>query len=230
MKAMKKWIYLNSDDLADALALVTVLSNSKDNFNIVRKSVYTPIFQGLDNVSIGFYDREDELIKINSISAHSWQEKCIEVSNILGVSIKEKYEPYLGFVKETPYLDNSIGNLNEFSILYLFPNLTCEIDLVLIDKLVRILEQQDLKFISAGSSIIPCIHGTKDYRGIVDINMVGKWKKQIKFILTTEKSMIALCEALDIKVFVLSFNEGITINRYPVNDANQIANYILSNI
>ena len=51
-----KWIYLKSNNLADALALATVLFHSGLEYHIVRRSCMSPFFSNMDNVHIGFYD------------------------------------------------------------------------------------------------------------------------------------------------------------------------------
>ena len=49
------WIYLKSDNPADALALATVISYSNDSYGIVRRTVNSFFFKGLKNVTIDFY-------------------------------------------------------------------------------------------------------------------------------------------------------------------------------
>lgn len=66
---MNTWIYLKSDNPADALALATVLSNTNKNFNVVRRSINSFVYDGLDNVNVDFYSNleEDNLLVIDSI-------------------------------------------------------------------------------------------------------------------------------------------------------------------
>ena len=56
-----KWIYLKSNNLADALALATVLFHSGLEYHIVRRSCMSPFFSNMDNVHIGFYDKNYDI-------------------------------------------------------------------------------------------------------------------------------------------------------------------------
>lgn len=225
---MKKWIYLKSNNLADALALATVLKDTEEQFYVVRQSFSSSMFKGLANVTVDFYKKEDELIEICPIMESSWRNKCVFLSNVLGLEIKDEYEPYNIFNTQVSVQKSLLQR--KYALLYLFPNTLYNIDLILIDQVVRTFEHQQLEFVSAGSGIIPCINGTKDYRQIVDIAMIEKIKDNIAFIITSENFMSTIGEAFGIKVFVLSYNEGLTLNDYPVDNSSQIVNLIMSNI
>lgn len=225
---MRKWIYLKSDNLADALALVTILKDTEEHFCIVRQSHSSFLFKELPNVTIDFYKKGDDLIEINPILESSWTKKCIYLSKILGLEVKDKYEPHNDF-KTSDLVQESLLQ-KKYGLLYLFPTLQWNIDLILIDQMVRKFEQQQLELVSGGSHIMPCINGTKDYRQILDIGMIGKLKDNISFIITSETFMSTIGEAFGIKVFVLSYNDGLRLNNHPVNDSNQMVNFIMSNI
>lgn len=225
---MRKWIYLKSYNPADALALATVLASTSDNFYIVRQSFCTFIFKNLANVTIDYYTNGEELIVINQIESKYWLEKCIYISETIGIASQDEYIPYEGFIEHSPYLDSILQQ--EYALLYLFPNPYWNIDLILIDKVTKNFNQQKVDFISGGSIILPCINGTKDLREIINISKIAKFRKNIRFILTTEDYITTIGEAFGIKVFIISEDNGIRLNGYPIYDANQIVNFILSNL
>ena len=70
---MTTWIYLKSDNPADALALATVLYNTNKCYNVVRRSINSFVYSGLDNVNVDFYynSKEDNLLVIDSIPNNS---------------------------------------------------------------------------------------------------------------------------------------------------------------
>ena len=141
---MRKWIYLKSYNPADALALATVLASTSDNFYIVRQSFCTFIFKNLANVTIDYYTNGEELIVINQIESKYWLEKCIYISETIGIASQDEYIPYEGFIEHSPYLDSILQQ--EYALLYLFPNPYWNIDLILIDKVTKNFNQQKVDF------------------------------------------------------------------------------------
>ena len=99
---MKTWIHLKSDNLADALALATILRESDKSFHIVRRSFNAYVFAGLNNVILDYYEKSEdcEIIVIDEISTDIWQEKCNNIATKIGVITKGKHVPYLGFTKQ----------------------------------------------------------------------------------------------------------------------------------
>lgn len=224
---MDKWIFLKSDNPADAFALATVLHEVEDTFYIVRRSVNSAVFEGLGNVKIGYYsnNNESQLFIIESIVSDSWQAKCDTISNQLHIETKSHYIPYLGFIKKNEEIDEMIrGDKNV--LLYLFPHIDQKLDLLIIDKLVKLLDNRGYKFISGGSSIMPCIKGTKDLRELINFQLLCGIIDKIDFVVTSETFVKTIGEAINIKVYVLSDYSGMTIDNQAINDANEMANYI----
>ena len=227
---MNTWIYLKSNNPADVLALATVMSGTTKTFCVVRRSIYSFTLEGLSNIRIGYYPNteEDELLIFDTIYSDSWQEKCSIMAKQLGLAAKEHYSPYLGFTKQFTEIEEIMEN-NKSILLYLFPHPNQKLDLMAIEQLVKLFEQKGVKSISGGTNIMPCIRGTKDLRQIIDLSVICSIKNKIEFILTSEESMRAIGEALNLKVYVISDIEGLTIDGRPISDANQMANYITMN-
>ncbi len=224
------WIYLKSDNPADALALATVISFSNDSYGIVRRTVNSFFFKGLKNVTIDFYtDREDNnLTVINEISTESWFAKCDIIAEKLNVKVPRESDPYIGFCANNTSIVKQWGD-DKNILLYLFPHPDQKIDLMIVDLIVRQFEQKGIKSVSGGTIILPCIKGTKDFRQLIDLSVLCSIKNKIYFILTTEKSIKALGEALGVNVYVISHISELMLDDMPMSDANQMANYIFKN-
>ena len=95
---MSIWVYLKSDNPADALALATLISQTNDYYYIVRRSVYSSFFEGLSNVSIGFFKKTEDakLVVINEVESDSWRTKCDIIAQKLSMN-NYNYKPYVGF-------------------------------------------------------------------------------------------------------------------------------------
>lgn len=224
------WIYLKSDNPADALALATVISFSNDSYGIVRRTVNSFFFKGLKNVTIDFYtDCEDNnLTVINEISTESWFAKCDIIAEKLNVKVPRESDPYIGFCANNTSIVKQWGD-DKNILLYLFPHPDQKIDLMIVDLIVRQFEQKGIKSVSGGTIILPCIKGTKDFRQLIDLSVLCSIKNKIYFILTTEKSIKALGEALGVNVYVISHISELMLDDMPMSDANQMANYIFKN-
>lgn len=230
MNDMRTWIYLKSDNPADALALSSVISHSTDNFYIVRRSVNTFFFNGQNNITVDYYPNteNDQLVSFDEIPIDSWQGKCKFFSENLNITTFNSHEPYLGFSNLTMELSKAWGDTNQI-LLYLFPHPDQKLDLMVIDELVRIYEKKGLSAVSGGTNIMPCIKNTKDLRQLISISEICELKDRIAFILTSEMSLKTIGEALGLSVYVISDINELTIDGMAINDANQAANYIEKN-
>ena len=224
------WIYLKSKQPADALALATVISYSSDTFCIVRRTSNSFFFRGLKNVIIDYYpnSEEDNLLVVDGINSDSWQTICHILSEKLNINTPSVCQPYLGFVAINDSVIKQWGDAKSI-LLYLFPDSDRRLDLMLIDQLVRLLEQKGLKSVDGGTIVLPCIKGTKDLRQIISLPVLFSLKNKIEFIITTDYSLKPIGEALGITVFTISFVSGFAIDELVVKDADQMANYIIMN-
>lgn len=224
------WIYLKSDNPADALALATVISYSNDSYGIVRRTVNSFFFKGLKNVTIDFYpdSEENNLTVIHEISTDSWFAKYDILAERLNIKVPRESNPYLGFCANNTGIVKQWGD-DKNILLYLFPHPDQKIDLMIVDLLVRQFEQKGIKSVSGGTIVLPCIKGTKDLRQLIDLSVLCSIKDKICFILTTEKSIKALGEALGINVYVISHISELMLDDIPMSDSNQMANYIVKN-
>lgn len=224
---MKKWIYLKSNNPADALALASVLATSNTNFNIVRRSYASKFFKGLENVLVDFYvpSEESEMTIIEDIDSDSWKQKCDYIAYILGLEVKEEYKPFNGFIRHIADVEKRIKE-NNTCLLYLFPHPDQNLDILLVDRLVRLLDLQGVKSISGGTYIIPCIKGTADLRQIIDHDVLCAILPNLEFVITSEKSVASICEAFGKKAFVVSQIDNFTVDSLNMVDANQVINYM----
>lgn len=224
---MKKWVYLKSNNPADALALASVIATSNANFNIVRKSYASKFFKDLENVLVDYYEpsEDTEISIVEEIDSDSWKQKCDTIASILGLGGNKNYKPYEGFIRHIPDVEKRIAR-NNSCLLYLFPHPDQNLDLLMIEHLVRLFERQGVKCISGGTYIIPCIKGTMDLRQVIDHDVLCAILPKLKFIITSEKSVASICEAFGKKAFVVSQINGFTIDGINMSDANQIINYI----
>ena len=224
---MSKWIYLKSNCPADALALSSVIATSGESFNIVRRSYTSQFFKGIDNVVIDFYTPAEgsELIVIEETDSDSWKQKYDTMASLLGVENKGTYEPYCGFAKHIGKIEERLES-EGIGLLYLYPHPDQNLDLVLIDNLVRLLEFQGMKSISGGTCMLPCIKGTLDLREVIDFAVLCAILPKLQLVITTEKSIATICEAFNKNAFVVSHIDNLTVDGIDMADANQILNYI----
>lgn len=224
---INNWLYLKSDNPADALALATVISYSSDFYNIVRRTVNAYFYSGLKNVTIDFFSNteQDNLIVIEEINNDSWQEKCDILAHQLNISIPNKCLPYLGFSVDCSNIIEQWGE-DKCVLLYLLPHPDQKLDLMVVDQIVRLFERKGIKSVSGGALFMPCIKGTRDFRQLINLSLLCNIKDLINFILTTENFMKTIGEALGINVYVISHVLNLMIDGIPMEDANQIVNYI----
>lgn len=221
---MDKLVYLQGNNPADALALVSVLKEHEE-FRIIRRSCFSPIFSAKRGYGLSQFcqDNSNELISIRPIESDSWKDKCDSIASQLGIEYCS-YEPYLDYDNEDDILLDYCKN--SFGLLYLFPqNQTLE--LIGIDMLVREIEKLGIMFVSGGANQVPCIKGTKDLRQLFTIATICQLRKNISFIITTEKYMLTIGEAIGVKTFyVLQTGQRLFVNNEQVLDYLQIANLI----
>ena len=222
-----KWILLKSNNPADALALATVISKNDCYFGIVRRSNITQFFTGLEKVSISFYvpDDESELVTIEEIETDSWKKKCDIIASQLLLGSISDYSPYSGFEKHIEEIEKYFVSTNN-CLLYLLPIPDQNLDLILIDQLVRLMEQQGVRSVSGGSFFYPCIKGTLDLRQTISFSVLCGIMPLISFVITTDRAIASICEAYNKKGFVISQGESMTIDGQILQDANQVLNYI----
>ena len=221
------WIYLKSCNPADALALATVISYSNETYHIVRRTINSYFFKGLNNVTIEFYpnSNEDNLLVVEELKNKSWQSTCNILAQRLGVNVPDKCQPYLGFVVRNINIIKHWGEAKSI-LLYLFPHPDDNLNLFMLDQLIRLFENKGTKAVSGGSIALPCIKGTKDLRQVIDLPILISLKEKIQFIVTSELSLKVIGEAIGIKVYFVSCMPNMTIDDIPVADASQMANYI----
>ena len=224
---MNKCIYLKSDCPADALALSSVIATSGECYKIVRRSNTSQFFKGLDNVVIDFYTptENSELIVIEETDTDSWKQKYDTMASLLGVENKGGYEPYCGFAKHICDIEKRLES-ERLGLLYLYPHPDQNLDLILIDNLVRLLEVQGIKSISGGTFMLPCIKGSLDLRGVIDFAVLCAILPSLQLVITTEKSVATICEAFNKNAVVISHIDRLTVDGLNMADANQILNYI----
>lgn len=227
---MNTWVYLKSDNIADALALATIISYSSETFFIVRRSMYAYVFNGLNNVVMDFFPNTADvtLITIDELPTDSWHRKCELLSEKMGLPNKSVYIPYDGFVKHSSELERIWGEQCKI-LLYFFPHPDQKLDLIIIDEVVRIFEKKGLFSVSGGTNIMPCIRNTQDLRQLIDIAVICSLKNKISFILTSEIQLKTIGEAIGIKTYVISDINGLAIDNIAMTNANQIANFIETN-
>ena len=222
-----KWIYLNGTNQADSLALATVLACTTNTFGVVRKSCVTRYLFGLEHVNYGFYPNaeNDDLIRIDCSCITNWREKCAYIAQKLSIQINNDIAPYLGFIQKNEAIERIFEK--KYALLLIQPHPDQDLDLMIIDKLTKLFAESEVKFISAGTLMMPCIKGTKDCRETIGINELCLIRNKVPFILTSEVEYIAIAEALGIPAFVISSIDGrLTIDDIPMADANQIYNYL----
>ena len=115
---------------------------------------------------------------------------------------------------------------NKSILLYLFPHQDQKLNLMVVEQFARMFEQKGIKTISGGTKAMPCIRGTKDLRQLVDLSVLCNVKDKILFVLTSEKFMKTIGDALGLNIYVIADITGLTINNIPMLDANQMVNYI----
>lgn len=224
---MDNWIYLKSNNPADALALSTVLASTDKRFYLVRRSNISMFFVGLDNVVVDFYSSSfgGEILNIDEIDEISWIEKCNKIASFLDVELDGNYSPYCGFIEPNNIIIDRIGQRSN-ALLYLFPTVDQVVDLMILDSLVRLAKQQGVGVISGGTTLLPNIRGTLDLRQIVDVSVLCSILPNLLYVVTTEEFVVTLGEAFNVKVFLLTQGDGLFINGERMNNANQILNYI----
>lgn len=221
----KKWIYLKSNNITDALALATVLSYTSEQFNIVRRAYYTEILKSLPNVNISFYTPSEgsSLITIQASSNLCFKEICASYFNLLGINIPENYKCYDGFLKHNEQISRILEE-SSYGLFYILPD--NQIDLFFYDNIARVYEQHNVKFISGGTLMLPCIKGTIDLRDLLSIPTLFSIKHNIKFLITNVHDIANACKAYDIQAYEITMDEHIKIESQIVNNPQEIVNFI----
>lgn len=225
---MDKFILLRGENIADALALATVIQDLKD-YHVIRRSVFAPVFYKFRNVDEVKYtfSKKDALIVINPIETDKWEEKCDYIASLLGVK-NYSYIPYVDFIEDAFSMSKYL--YDRFCLLYFCPNKQQNIDLVLVDSLVRQMKKNGINSVSGGDKFLPCIKDTMDFRGLFNLPAIIKYKSQISLIITSEIPLYTLGQALGIKTFLISTTDKMMINNCVINDVSEMLNFISVNL
>ena len=225
---MNKWLYIKSDNKADAFALASVLLTSTDKFNMVRKSNYTHLFVEHSQIeTIGFPHTEDTICYFEPIESDNFQTKCKQIAEILKLSITENYSPYIPnediFDLPKWILDKKCIVLN---LLFFHENHI--VDIMQIDALVSNLFNYNITTVSAGEMNIPHIRKTVDLRGIPIFHLLKLLKGKISIVITNENSWVTICDSLNIPtIFLQDSCCDCLSNEDSLKKANELTNKIL---
>ena len=162
-----KWIDFKSRSAVNMLALATVLYNSKEQYGVVRHSCLTPFLIGLEHITIDYYPNDDQdLVVIDDFQFENWELICNHIANLLQIKI-ETLNPFCGNGQDVK-LKELLGE--KMVLLYLFPHKNQQLDLMIVDQVVKLFANRgvnSIPTISGGSMLLPCIKGTKDLRGVI---------------------------------------------------------------
>ncbi len=224
-----KWIYLKSDNPADALALATVLSTTDNVFHVVRRKELSTFLSRLANVKVDYFNKGmgSRIIEIEELTCESFSQKCSILFEKIGITEPPSYKCYTTFPETNQEVERRWGD--EKRILIFLENNCCGSEyLTVIDQMVRLFENKNLYSVSGGSRFLPCIRGTKDFRQLIGIPEIYALMDRISFIVTSEKSVATVGDAFNIPVFVVTNNDDkISINGIQMCDVLQTMNYIL---
>lgn len=218
---MNKWIYIKSDRLIDAFAVASVLAKTNDGFAIARKARFASLFSDLlPNVKYDFFPAgdENELIKIEPNNSKNITESLVYISKQMGINCDT--------VIDCNNLVMPSVNLDINQCVMLTPE-EQEIDLQLIDYSINSVQQKGYNAACAGMTPIPCIRGTKDYRGILKwIHIPALAKKDI-VLITNNEDYAQLADSYKMKNILLSnVNNVLFANGIRIEHPDELSNII----
>ena len=207
---MNKWIYIKSDSIIDAYAVASVLNGStNNNFYLIRKVLFAKLFNTHPRIlKKDFCECCDnsQLITINPNGIKDFKELLCHVAEHLEVEYQPTscslYIPTMPEFVEFSHID---------IILMFSEDLHEPLDLSFLDMAVNYFKTRQLCTISAGTMSIPCIRGSKDYRGLVTweyIPVIAAQNKSV-LILTNNVDYAALCKVVGLNYIVLQSEDGI---------------------
>lgn len=225
-----QWLYIKNASPADGLALATVLSCSKEDWNVIHSSIHSCFIRNLQNVTIGHPDEGSEIITLE-MNASSFNERCNCIASQLDIPTRQDWTATIFFKELDNELEVRLRSYINVILLYCVPTPGEHINLMMIDQALRYLAQDKYMTVDANSSMLPNIKGTKDYRGLIDVETIVRNKSIISTVITTEPWMTEICSAYGIKCCTISGTgnaiilDGITID-HPLQLANYIQNVI----
>lgn len=227
---MADWIYIKNNKLVNALALSVALSSTHKVYNIVRKTRFTAFFLGHPMVGeIGHPKSEDNVIVVDIPSRMPFNSLVTKTAEIIGVDSTEinLASLYLPKVADSTI----ISRIPDNSILLFLNEVRHEpIDLMFIDEACKCMSEYS-SICSIGSPLIPCIRGTKDFRGLFTFPEIIRVLQSSKVIITNDQDIRDVCNALLLNNFYLCENDGIHYcNDFQIAVPGQMANLITKDL
>lgn len=226
-----KWLYIKNASPADGIAFASVLHTSKDKWNVVHSSSYYCFIHNLQNVNIGHPDGVKDVLIIDVNGCSTFNERCNYIASQLGLPTQSSWNAFTFYQTKDNELETRLRSYKNVILLYFIPRSCENINLIMIDQSMRILTQDNFTIVDGNSSMLPNIKGTKDYRGLIDVENILRNLFVISTVITTEKWMKEICSVYHIKCCIISgeedliFLDGIKIE-HPLQFANYIQNFI----
>ena len=224
---MEKWLYIKNASPVDGIALAAVLASTEVMWNVIHSTLYSCFLRKLENVEIGHPDEDFEILTIELEDTNSFDQKCNSIASQLGLLPKEEWGAP-SFVKELKTeLEKRINSYENIILLYFIPHPGKHIDLMLVDHAMRSMAKDGYQIIDGNSAMLPNIKGTKDFRGLINLETVLRTKDKIKVVVTTETWMKDICSLYGIKSICISDSNGtMFLDNITVEQSLQFANYI----
>lgn len=224
---MEKWLYLKNASPVDGLALASVLASTEGMWNVIHSTLYSCFLQNLRNVEIGHPDEDFDILTIELEGKNTFSQKCNSIASQIGLLPKEEWEVH-SFVKVlNTELERRILSYENIILLYFIPQPGKHIDLMLVDQAMRSMVKDGYQVIDGNSAMLPNIKGTKDFRGLINIETIIRTQNKIKAIVTTEPWIKDICSLYNIKCIYISDNNGISsLDSIKIEHSLQFANYI----
>ena len=201
---MSKWIYIKSDRLIDAYAVVALLQKSGEDYSVVRRARFAPLFRTLlPNTKWDFYPagENDELITIEPTEACTIAES-IEI-------ITKQLDLLCECTLDQIELISPDVNVDINFCLMLTPE-EHEMPLQLIDLSINNILQKGYVGACAAHTPLPCIRGCKDYRCVINWLHIPVLVEKGVAIITNNKDIGQLAKSFDGETVILSHSNDIT--------------------
>ena len=208
---MEEWIYLknayNGLDEIKAAAMAAVMHKSQRHFKVVHTSVSAKYLFGLDNVEIGYPDKNDSIIVTIELPDNSpFCILCKKVAEVLNIQDCSTWEPYLGFVQKDNEVDRQLSKIENVFLFCYYLYERKENILDNLNKAVELMSDTPINIICCGPKREKMIKGAWDFRELIQIDELIRNRGRIKAIVTSSPFVREIGLLLHITVIYLYTN------------------------
>lgn len=227
---MAEWLYIDSCSITDLYAVAVALDYAEEKKRIVRTTIASELLSSHPMIEeIGFPSPQDTLVELSVDNSLPFDLRVEKLVSSIGGKSQPKDEYRLNYTIRHPNVLERLTS-EKVALLYLKDDRSNPIDLLFVDEVCRTLMSRGIKFASVGDSIIPCIRGTLDLRGILTLPEVLAAISSASFLVTNHDGFASYACIQKVHSYCIEqSNDAINCNGEVILSPSQLSNMIFKN-